>query len=173
MEPFATRQAQYKARLGVVSMLMDAGRPHEALERMRALAAADPELAIAHNDLAVVSFQAGRLGDAHESIMRAARLCHDDPQLAQDIRHNQEAIESALRAADPAVAYEACVAVVNRLVTNNELGLAITELEGFLAVRAAHAEAWSDLAVLNQAARRLEPAIIASGIACEIAPDSA
>ncbi|HVR64869.1 MAG TPA: hypothetical protein VMU50_23385 [Polyangia bacterium] len=168
MDLFATRQAQYQSRLGAVSTLMEAGRPHDALERMRALCKADPELAVAHNDLAVVAFAAGRLAEAHEAIARAARLCHEDPALAADIRHNQEAIEAALRAADPKVAYEASVAVVNRLVARDELALAIAEVEKFLAAHPALGEAWNDLAVLQHASHRLEPAVIASGIACEI-----
>ncbi len=171
MDLFSTRQAQYQARLGAVSTLMAASQHRDALDRMRALVAVDPELAVAHNDLAVVAFQAGRLTDAHEAIARAARLCHDDAALAQDIRHNQEAIEAALRAADPKVAYEACVAVVNRLVAGDELALAIDEVEGFLAAHPALGEAWNDLAVLQHASQRLEPAVIASGIACEIEPD--
>ena len=168
MDLFATRQAQYQSRLGAVSTLMEAGRPHEALDLMRALCTADPGLAVAHNDLSAVAFAAGRLTEAHEAIARAARLCHDDAALAADIRHNQEAIEAVLRAADPKVAYEACEAVVNRLVARDELALAIAEVEQFLAAQPAFGEAWNDLAVLQHGLHRLEPALIASGIACEI-----
>ena len=172
METIANRQAQYHARVGVVSLLIEAGRLSEAVDRMRAIVDADPALAVAHNDLAAVCYQAGQIEDARAAIARAAELCPADGELAQTIRDNFAAIDDALRTENPAAAYKACAAVVNRLITSDQLGLAVAELERFLATRPSVAEAWNDLAVLQQASQRQEPALLASAIACEIAPDN-
>jgi Flp pilus assembly protein TadD len=186
MKNAASRQEQYQARLGVVSMLVDAGRAQEALDRMRTIVDADPEMAIAHNDLAVIYYQTGQLAEARDAIVRAAERCPDEASLATIIRDNFEAIEAALRTADPATAYQACLTVVNGLLAKDELTLAIAEIERFVAgypagsgsaaasgsagVSTAIGEAWNDLAVLHQAIGRVQPAAIASGIAVEIDP---
>ncbi|HEY2901040.1 MAG TPA: tetratricopeptide repeat protein [Polyangia bacterium] len=173
METISIRQAQYQARLVSVSLLIEACRWAEAVDSLRAIVAAHSDLAIAHNDLAVVCYQAGRLADARASVRRAAELCHDDGELAGIIRDNFAAIDAAARAANPAAAYEACVEVVNRLVARDELALAVAELERFVAAHPSCGEAWNDLAIVHQAMERLQPAQIASGIACEIDPNNA
>ncbi|HEX3698879.1 MAG TPA: tetratricopeptide repeat protein [Polyangia bacterium] len=168
METIATRQAQYQARLPAVIHLIEAGHWAEAVDSLRAIVATESDLAVAHNDLAAVCFQAGRLAEARASVRRAAELCQHDGELARTIRDNFAAIDAATRAANPAAAYEACVEVVNRLVARDELALAVAELERFVAAHPSAAEAWNDLAIVQQATERLQPALIASGIACEI-----
>jgi tetratricopeptide (TPR) repeat protein len=172
----------YKARFGVVDILLKGGHQEQALQRMEELLARDPDYADAHNDLAVLYYQAGRYGDAHRSIRRAAELNPDDA----NIRQNLEAMRAAAAAPSPAPAsvpapvpatapiasYDSCIATVEGLMNAGRPDKAINAIEAFVDLNPTHAEAWNAIAVLHHAQGNLEPALIASRIALEIEGDN-
>ena len=172
----------YKARFGVVDILLKGGHQEQALARMEELLARDPDYADAHNDLAVLYYQAGRYADAHRIICRAAELNPDDA----NVRQNLEAMRAAAAAPSPApvvapapvpasapvASYDTCIATVEALMNAGRPDKAINAIEAFVDLNPTHAEAWNDIAVLHHAQGSLEPALIASRIAIEIEGDN-
>jgi tetratricopeptide (TPR) repeat protein len=173
----------YKARFGVVDILLKGGHQEQALQRMEELLARDPEYADAHNDLAVLYYQAGRYADAHRSICRAAELDPNDTNIRQNLEAMRAAaaapaapapaaVAAAVPAATPVASYDACIATVEGLMEAGRPDKAIAAIEGFVDLNPTHAEAWNDIAVLHHAQGNLEPALIASRIAIEIEGDN-
>ncbi|HET6279473.1 MAG TPA: tetratricopeptide repeat protein [Polyangia bacterium] len=187
MENQDARAMIYRARFGVVEILLKGGHQEQALQRMEELVARDPDYADANNDLAVLYYEAGRFADAHRSIRRAAELGPGDPA----IRRNLEAMTAAVAqppagqplaaaatpapvaaVASPAHSYDACTVVVEALMNAGQPTKAICEIEAFVDRHPTHAEAWNDIAVLHHAQGNMEPALIASRIALEIEGDN-
>lgn len=180
----------YQARFGVVDILLKGGHTAQAIQRMEELVERDPEYPEAHNDLAVLYYDAGRFEDAHRSILRASALNPDSPTISQNLTAMRAAavpvaapvIAAAPLAPAPASApptlephadgYETCLAAVESLIQANQPLQAMAELEAFVAEHPTHAEAWNDIAVLNHVEGRLQPALIAAGIAVELEGDN-
>jgi Flp pilus assembly protein TadD len=95
--------SQPEPGLRLAAMLRDRGAPGEAVEVLRIEAAADPEVARIHYELARCLDQAGRLDEAIEAAMRAARLAPQHRsvrELAAELLARDGRLEEARQEAD-------------------------------------------------------------------------
>lgn len=66
------------------------------------------------------------------------------------------------------IPYAPCCREVERLAAAGQIPAALQLLEGYVAAHPTAAEAWNDIAVLQHALGRTQPALVASGIAVSL-----